>query len=66
MARSARVITASGRSSASIMPIPMATLYLVFGPLLDFVYVMGVFALTLFIATRRLENGRGEQVWRWM
>jgi hypothetical protein len=43
----------------------MPTLYLVLGPVLDFVYLMSMFSLFLTPLGRRLDSGRSE-AWAWL
>ena len=43
----------------------MPTLYLLFGPVLDFVYLMSIFSLFLTPLGRRLDSGRAE-AWAWL
>jgi hypothetical protein len=43
----------------------MPTLYLLLGPVLDFIYLMSIFSLFLTPLGRRLDSGRAE-VWAWL
>ena len=46
--------------------VTMASLYLFFGPLLDFVYVVGVFSVFLVPMSKRLGREGSQDVWTWL
>jgi len=46
--------------------VTMASLYLFFGPLLDFVYMVGVFSMFLVPLSRRLDREGPQDAWTWL
>jgi hypothetical protein len=51
---------------SEIGSVPMASMYLFFGPLLDFVYVVGGFAVFLVPLSRRLSGDGSQKAWSWL
>jgi hypothetical protein len=51
--------------SASVGPIPMPMLYLLLGPALDFIYIVGIASVALVHLSRRLDHGEDPETWTW-
>jgi hypothetical protein len=49
----------------SVGPIPMPMLYLLLGPALDFLYVIGIASVALVRLSYRLDHAEGPETWTW-